>query len=179
LLIARSNWNGIETEPKSRKGKAPIPIISKLAALLAAHRKREGNPIAGPIFRNEAGKGTDPNNVHQRVILPALNVCDVCSKIQAEHDENVQHKYVRNTVLPQWHGWHAFRRGLGTNLQRLGVYDLTIQEILRHSNVAVTQACYIKTVRDHAKAAMQKFEDALSAHQVSTGRVLKMKSGTN
>ena len=179
LLIARSNWNGIETEPKSRKSKAPIPIIGKLAALLAAHRTRQGNPIAGPIFRNEAGKGTDPNNVLQRVILPALNVCDVCSKPEAEHYATVQHKYVRNTVLPQWHGWHAFRRGLATNLHRLGVPAETIQAILRHSNVAVTQACYIKTVRDDAKAAMQKFEDALSVHQVSTGRVLKMKSGRN
>jgi len=27
LLIDRSVWNGIETEPKSKKGKAPIPII--------------------------------------------------------------------------------------------------------------------------------------------------------
>ena len=37
-----------------------------------------------------------------------------------------------------------------------------IQRILRHSNVAVTQACYIKTAREDAKAAMQKLETALS-----------------
>jgi hypothetical protein len=37
------------------------------------------------------------------------------------------HKYLRNAVLPEWHGWHAFRRGLATNLHRLGVDDLTIQ----------------------------------------------------
>ena len=36
-----------------------------------------------------------------------------------------------------------------------------VQRILRHSNVAVTQACYIKTASENAKAAMQKQETAL------------------
>jgi hypothetical protein len=39
----------------------------------------------------------------------------------------------------QWHGWHAFRRGLATNLHRLAVQDEIIQRILRHSNIGVTQ----------------------------------------
>ena len=60
-----------------------------------------------------------------------------------------------------WHGWHAFRRGLATNLHRLGVSDKTIQRILRHSNVAVTQACYIKMVDSEAAAAMQRFGRSL------------------
>jgi len=34
------------------------------------------------------------------------------------------------------------------------VPDKTIQTILRHSNVAVTQACCIKTVSDDVAAAM-------------------------
>ena len=34
LLIARSIWNGITTDPKSKQSKAPIPIIGKLAAKL-------------------------------------------------------------------------------------------------------------------------------------------------
>jgi len=37
-----------------------------------------------------------------------------------------------------------------------------IQRILRHSHVAVTQACYIKTASEDAKAAMQKLETALN-----------------
>ena len=36
------------------------------------------------------------------------------------------------------------------------------QRILRHSNVAVTQACYIKTASEGAKAAMLKLETALN-----------------
>ena len=61
----------------------------------------------------------------------------------------------------QWHGWHAFRRGLATNLHRLGVSDKTIQRILRHANVAVTQGCYIKTADSEVTAAMQQFERSL------------------
>jgi integrase len=175
LLVARSIWNGITTEPKSRKSKAPIPIIGKLAARLASHRVSQGNPIAGPIFANEVGKPLDPNNLLQRVILPALNVCGVCSKLQAEHDSETNHSYVRNTLLPQWHGWHAFRRGLATNLHRLGVPDVTIQRILRHSNVAVTQACYIKTASEESKAAMQKLDAALTDTKVTPNRLVVMK----
>jgi len=175
LLVARSIWNGITTEPKSRKSKAPIPIIGKLAARLAPHRARQGNPIAGPIFANEVGKPLDPNNLLQRVILPALNVRGVCSKPEAEHDADTNHKYLRNAVLPEWHGWHAFRRGLATNLHRLGVDDLTIQALLPHSNVAVTQACYIKTASDQSKAAMQKFDAALADTKVTPKRLAVIK----
>ena len=67
-----------------------------------------------------------------------------------------QPTYGHNKVLPSWRGWHAFRRGLATNLNRLGVDDLVIQRILRDSNVVVTQACYVKTASEDAKAAMQK-----------------------
>ena len=175
LLIARSVWNGITTEPKSRKSKAPIPIIGKLAARLATHRTRQGNPISGPIFRNEVGNPLDPNNLLQRVILPALNVCGVCSKLEVEHTLDGDHQYERNAVLPQWHGWHAFRRGLATNLHRLGVSDVTIQRILRHSNVAVAQACYIKTASDESKAAMEKLESALTDTNVTPKRLAVMR----
>lgn len=56
----------------------------------------------------------------------------------------------------QWHGWHACRRGLATNLHELGVPDTVIQRILRHSNVSVTQACYIKTRDRQVADAMSK-----------------------
>ncbi len=64
----------------------------------------------------------------------------------------------------QWHGWHAFRRGLATNLHRLGVPDEIIQRILRHSNVGVTQKCYIKTVDADVVAAMRSLENAPNMH---------------
>ena len=171
LMIARSIWNGITTDPNSKKSKAPIPIIGKLAAKLAEHRKRQGNPTAGPIFPNGSGKAADPENIVHRVILPALEVCGVCSKPGSNHGR-ATHKFERNKVLPEWRGWHAFRRGLATNLNRLGVDDSVIQRILRHSHVAVTQACYIKTASEDAKAATQKLETALNDTYVTPRQAL-------
>jgi hypothetical protein len=60
-----------------------------------------------------------------------------------------------------WHGWHGFRRGLASNLNRLGVDDSVIQRILRHSTVATTQNHYIKTASLGAIAAMKQFSEAL------------------
>jgi len=37
------------------------------------------------------------------------------------------------------------RRGLGSNLYRLGVRDILIQQILRHANVSTTATYYLKT----------------------------------
>jgi integrase len=172
MLIARSIWNGITTDPKGKHSKAPIPIIGKLAAKLAAHRSTLGNPATGPVFPNGAGKPVDPDSILRRIILPALDVCGICSKPESEHGR-LPHKYERNGILPHWHGWHAFRRGLATNLHRLGVDDKTIQRILRHSDVAVTQACYIKSVPDDAKAAMQKLESALTDTNVTPKRAIE------
>jgi len=41
------------------------------------------------------------------------------------------------------------------------VDDLTIQKILRHSDVSVTQRYYIKTLPEQNRAAMQKLEFAI------------------
>jgi hypothetical protein len=83
----------------------------------------------------------------------APNRCAVCSKPETEHRRET-HDYQRETSLPEW---HAFRRGLASNLNRLGVNDSAIQAILRHSTVAVTQRWYMKTVQDDAVVAMRTF----------------------
>ena len=57
-----------------------------------------------------------------------------------------------------WHGWHAFRRGLATNMHRLGVSDKVIQQILRHANVSTTMNIYVKTVSADAANAMKSLE---------------------
>jgi integrase len=69
-----------------------------------------------------------------------------------------------------WHGWHACRRGLATNLHALGVPDIVIQAILRHSNVSVTRESYIKRdgVDPQSQAAMKALE-ALVCNQNATG----------
>lgn len=79
-----------------------------------------------------------PQNVLRDVIAPALEKVEI-----------------------QWHGFHAFRRGLATNLRSLSVDDLTIKEILRHSDVSVTRASYIKRVDEKSVEAMERLETEL------------------
>jgi len=71
-----------------------------------------------------------------------------------------------------WHGWHAFRRGLATNLHALGVDDKTIQAILRHSRIGLTQNVYIKAVSESQISAM----DVLS-ERIETFKDLSTKDG--
>jgi hypothetical protein len=47
--------------------------------------------------------------------------------------------------------------GLATNLRALSVDDLTIMEILRHDDVAVTRASYIKRVSEKSVEGMDKY----------------------
>lgn len=174
LYISRSIWNGRVSDPKTRKGRAPVPVIRQLADRLEMHRLRSGNPSAGPIFSNGVGNPLSLSSVVNRVILPALNRCLDCGKAESGHRRG-SHSYIRDVRIPEWRGWHAARRGLGSNLYRLGVPDMVIQRILRHANVSTTATYYIKTAADDVRKAMTKLEDHISAQQTQsdTGRTLE------
>jgi integrase len=67
-----------------------------------------------------------------------------CREPESEHKTD-GHLFELDKTLA-WHGWHAFRRGLATNLHGLRVDDKTIQEILRHSNIGLSINVYVKSV---------------------------------
>jgi integrase len=138
VLISQSFWRGHALEPKTRQSKAPVPVIAQLARLLDSHRCLSGSPANGLMFPSPAGKPINLDALAADVIVPQVTRAGV-----------------------QWHGWHAFRRGLATNLHHLGVSDKIIQRILRHSNVGVTQDCYIKTADSEVAAAMRQFGRSL------------------
>ena len=77
----------------------------------------------------------------------------MCAELKEAH-KSESHQFKRHDSLPQWHGWHSFRRGLATNLHRLGVEDKEIQAILRHSNIGITQNIYVKSVAESQVDAM-------------------------
>lgn len=138
LNVTRSVWRNTVGDPKTAKSKAPVPVIPQLAQQLDAHRQRCGCPLNGPIFANAAGNPLDLNACYQRQMKDVLKRAGI-----------------------SWHGWHGFRRGLASNLNRLGIDDSVIQRILRHSTVATTQNHYIKTASPDAIAAMRQFSEAL------------------
>jgi integrase len=160
IYVSRSIWNGRVTEPKTRKGRAPVPVIKQLAERLELHRLSCGNPKTGPMFPNAFGRPLALTSVVNRVILPSLNRCIHCGKPELGH--NSAHGYERDSRIPEWHGWHAARRGLGSNLYRLGVHEKVIQAILRHANVSTTATCYIKTAAEDVRAGMATLENEIS-----------------
>ena len=166
LNVARAIWNGQIVKPKTKQSEAPVPVIKQLADRLEMHRLRCGNPNKGPIFANSVRGPLSMDNVRTRAILPALNRCVLCRLPKGKKHAREDHAYERNPALPKWHGWHAARRGLGSNLYRLGVPDKVIQAILRHSNVNVTLTYYVKSASSDVLAAMGRFEQELSVKTV-------------
>ena len=166
IYVSRSISLGKINEPKTSHSRAPVPVVPFLAAMLKAHRQRLGNPNVGPIFPNSKGGNASLNNILNRIIKPSLNRCEVCGTTKALHVKatgKFDHAFKRDERFPQWRGWHAFRRGVATNLHDLGVDDKTIQAILRHSDVSVTQRCYIKTLPPQTVAAMNALESSMCA----------------
>jgi integrase len=138
IFVSQSYWRSHVDEPKTKKSRAPVPVIAHLAERINLHRKLSGSPGAGLMFVSPLGKPMNLDALVRDSIRPALVKAGLT-----------------------WHGWHAFRRGLASNLNRLGIDDSIIQAILRHSDAALTQRCYIKTVRSDAVAAMGVLERSL------------------
>jgi integrase len=61
----------------------------------------------------------------------------------------------------EWEGWHGFRRGLATNLERIGVRESIAAMVLRHANDRVTRKHYIKPPTIEAIAAMRRLSETL------------------
>ena len=145
-----------------QRSRSPIPVVKQLADALDAHKLR-GGILAQPglpIFQAGNGKPLNLDNLVRRVIVPALSPCAIWRKQECEHKPE-GHVFQRDKVLPQWHGWHSFRRGLATNLHALGVDDKTIQAILRHSNVGLTMNLYVKSVSESQVSAMEALSEKL------------------
>jgi integrase len=114
--------------------KAPVPVISPLAKFLEAYRLSVGNPQSGWMFAS-GSKPLHLDNLARRVIAPIFE----------------------KAGLP-WHGWRAFRRGLATNLQRLGVPIKTAQALLRQADFATAANYYANAVEADSVEAMRRLE---------------------
>ncbi len=146
IWITQSVWEGIIAEPKTRRSRSPVPVISPLAKILESHRQAQGNRQSGLVFASREGTPLNFSNLARRVIRPMLEKAGL-----------------------KWHGWHAFRRGLATNLYRLGVADKTIQAILRHANISTTMNSYVKSVPADAVAAMRALEQICTEYAPRLG----------
>jgi integrase len=142
VRVLRSIWRGRIGEPKNSRSKASVPLIPQLNKFLEQYRERSGNPEVGPIFANGAGKPIDLDSLYHRQMEKPLKEAGI-----------------------EWEGWHGFRRGLATNLERIGVREAIAAMILRHSNDRVTRKHYIKPPSIEAVSAMQRLSDTLTTMQ--------------
>jgi len=138
LHVRRSVWRKHVDSPKGKCGVGAVPVIPKLRNILDGYlelfRPQEF------LFEKRAGKPIDIDRITQKVIKPTLEKAGT-----------------------GWHGWHAFRRGLATNLFELNVDVEVIQAILRHSDAGVTRNAYIKRdgIDRRSRAAMDKLQQSL------------------
>jgi integrase len=125
-------------DTKTTSSKAAVPIIGIVKKYLDAHLAR--NSGTGFILHAP----TDP----ERPINFGHLVWDV-----------VVPKAKQAGV--EWHGLHAYRRGLSTVLHDLEIPELTISHILRHSTKAsksVAGRHYIKPSLERMREALEKVE---------------------
>lgn len=131
IHVRRSVWRTHVNETKTPAAQAVVPVIIPLRKILDEHRRRTGCTTGWMFAGEKKGFTLNLDNLVKRNIRPALN--------------------------GRWKGWHALRRGLATNLFRLGIPAETAQIILRHEDVATTQRHYIKlTASAEGVAAMKK-----------------------
>ena len=144
LNIRRSVWRThLKDETKTHEDEEDpgvVPIIESLRLVLDAIKPKNAS---GWMFPNTIGGALDLDNLADRVIKPIFKANGL-----------------------EWKGWHAYRRGLATNLHELGVPDIVIQAILRHEDIRATQRSYIKTVPRVVSAAMKRLESQVACTAV-------------
>jgi len=93
LVIKRSIWMSVVNLPKTRASRDSVPVIPALAEILDEYRKSMGNPEVGVVFHSGDGLPICVDRVGRRVVRRELEA-----------------------IRLPWYGWHAFRRGLASNL---------------------------------------------------------------
>jgi integrase len=141
IKVHRKVWKGIVGPTKTEAREAGVPVILLLQKILTKYKKNFPSMGDGWIFRSEK-------------VLKPLDL------------DNMSRRDIPEQINGAWFGWHAFRRGLGSRLNELGVDTNTIQAILRHANISTTQAYYIIPDQTHITKAMQKLNKVLKKYGI-------------
>ena len=131
INVQRKMWNTHVGSTKTDAREAGIYVVPMLQKMLAKYKKEYPAAGDGWMFRGEK-------------LLRPLDL------------DNLSRRDIPQYINGAWFGWHAFRRGLGTRLNEMGVDDKEIQSILRHADISTTQAYYILPNLERAKAGLKK-----------------------
>lgn len=120
---------------KTKGSKAELPISPRvMKALLAL---KPSPKATGWIFRRKGP--LDPANMINYHIEPKLAGTGV-----------------------EWRGWHSFRHGVATLLDRPDVTPKTAQQLMRHSNISTTLNVYTHADSKAARRAAEALDAALA-----------------
>ena len=146
--ITKSGGKLLLGEPKTKKSRRTIQLTGSAVRALREHLPRQMSEIErlgdlytdeGLIFTSEGGTLINPSNLRQRFFTPLL----------------------KKAKLPHIH-FHDLRHTCATLLLSRNVHPKYVQELLGHSNIAITLDTYshvMPGMGDHTARAM---EDALS-----------------
>jgi integrase len=131
LTVTRTVWHKEVINTKTVHRAAAVHLLPNVIAELKKYRKQ--NPDTTWVFEGPHVFPLDLATLGSKHIKAALEGTGV-----------------------EWHGLHAFRRGLGTRLYNNGVPTKTIATILRHgSGSEVTEENYIDVDESTAAAALK------------------------
>jgi integrase len=131
INVRRKVWENHVGPTKTDAREAGVYVVPVLQKILVKYKKEFPKAGDGWMFRGEK-------------LLRPLDL------------DNLSRREIPKYINGAWFGWHAFRRGLGTRLNEMGVDDKEIQSILRHAEIGTTQAYYILPNIERAKAGLKK-----------------------
>jgi len=138
--VRRSVVRNIVGETKTSGSVASLPVIAPVKTVLALWWEKQGRPTDGWVFPNSKGKPRDLRTTVNK-IRPILE----------------------KAGLP-WKTLYAGRRGAATILTELTGNAVAAKELLRHRNLAVTTAKYVKAVPAALLEGMRLLEEKAGGH---------------
>jgi integrase len=127
LNVNRTVWHRETIQTKTEHRQDSVHLLPNVISELKKHRK--ANPSTQWVFEGPRVFPLDLATLGSKRIKEALKGADV-----------------------EWHGFHAFRRGLGTRLYNNGTPIETVGKVLRHgSNSEVTLQHYVD-IEDETRA---------------------------
>jgi hypothetical protein len=128
---------GVVGETKTKSSVASLPLIAPVRIALTLWREKSGNPSVGWVFPDKSGKPLDLKSLVHRVIVPTLKTKGI-----------------------EWKTLYAGRRGAATILTQLTGNALAAKQLLRHGDLSVTTAKYVKDVPEELLKGIKQLEAA-------------------
>lgn len=132
--VRRAFGRGVVGTPKTRRSTRSVPLIAPVRVFLGLWKAKGTG--TGWVFPGVRGEALGLDGVTARVIRPTLE----------------------RARLP-WKGFHAGRRGLGTQLRALTGNSNAGRDVLGHSTTQVTEAHYEHAMPEEALKGMKLLEE--------------------